>query len=210
MLPPIVIGQMEQKALKLYVGARAIKPDGFFTIDLDERMRPDLVADACNMPNIWSQSCEEVIANGVLEHIEWPEAFSALAEFVRVLKIGGTLKIAVPDITSFAQLLLNNDSAKFHVMGIVFGIGGRDNKFEQHRFGYTASMLCELLQVLGCGNFDWMSPLSIGDTSGGWTPRWKNENVAELLNLSCRKIGLPLVPTEEMLKKLREDPFGDP
>jgi FkbM family methyltransferase len=186
MLSSVVIGQMEQKTLKLYAGARTTKPEGFFTIAVDERISSDVMADACNLRDIWPESCEEVIANGVLEHIEWPHAFSTFADLVRVLKIGGTLKISVPDIASFAQ-----------------------HKVEKHRFGYTASMLCELLQILGCGNFDWMSPQRIEDSSGAWTSRWKNNNVAEILSLSCRKIGLPLVPSEEMFKRLCQEPFEE-
>ena len=209
MISTSIRDQIENKTLKLYVGARKIRPDGFCTLDLDPRMEPDIVADVCKMTEIENGCCEEVIANAVLEHIDWPDGFLAIAELVRIIKVGGILKISVPDIATYCQLLLNNDSSKFHVMGIMFGIGGRANKFEQHRYGYTAAMLCEILQLLGCGEFNWMFPLAIGDSSGGWTPRWKEQSVAECLNFTCRKIGEPPVSPQDIYKVLLEDPFAD-
>jgi SAM-dependent methyltransferase len=54
-----------------------------------------VIGDAENLANIPDSSVDFVIANHVVEHMEYP--IKALCEFYRVLKRGGVLYIALPD-----------------------------------------------------------------------------------------------------------------
>lgn len=57
------------------------------TLDIRPQVKPDIVADLCNMPQIESDSFEIVFANCVLNHVYDDKA--ALSEIYRVLKNGG-------------------------------------------------------------------------------------------------------------------------
>jgi rfaE bifunctional protein nucleotidyltransferase chain/domain len=182
--------------LKLHVGSRNYKPDGYVTVDIDPANAPDIVADITDMAVVADASCDEVVAGHVLEHIEWPNSFGAIAEFARVLKPGGVVKIAVPDMASLLRMLLSGESA-FHVMGLVYGLGGRVNTFERHRYGFTPGMLADILETLGFGEFDWWNS-SLADAPNGWAPRGLDERIGMSLNMQAVKIAAPMV-----------DPKGD-
>ena len=47
----------------------------------------------------------------------------------------------MPDTAMPARMMLSGDSS--YAIGMICGVGGRANKFEQHRYGYTCGMLIE-------------------------------------------------------------------
>jgi SAM-dependent methyltransferase len=193
--------------LKLYVGSRNYKPDGYVTVDIDPANKPDIVADITNMTSVMDASCDEVVAGHVLEHIEWPDSFAAIAEFARVLKPGGVVKIAVPDMASLMRMLLSGESA-FHVMGLIYGLGGRVNTFERHRYGFTPGMLADILETLGFGEFDWWNS-SLADASNGWAPRGLDERIGMSLNMQAVKTGTPSVDPKALYQELLRTPMDD-
>jgi hypothetical protein len=193
--------------LKLYVGSRNYRPDGYVTVDIDPANKPDIVADITNMTSVADASCDEVVAGHVLEHIEWPDSFAAIAEFARVLKPGGVVKIAVPDMASLMRMLLSGESA-FHVMGLIYGLGGRVNTFERHRYGFTPGMLADILETLGFGEFDWWNS-SLADASNGWAPRGLDERIGMSLNMQAVKTGTPSVDPKALHQELLRTPMDD-
>lgn len=193
--------------MKIYVGSRDYKPDGFLTLDIDEQFAPDIVGDIRNLDNIDTNSVAEIVASHVLEHLDWPDSFLAISEFSRILKSDGLLKIAVPDLDALTKMLLSGDSA-FHVIGLIYGVGGRENKFEQHRYGFTSGMLIEILTLLGFDEFNWWNS-DIDDASNGWIPRYDNMAVGMSLNISARKRGDSLVDCLALYKSLCEQPMSD-
>lgn len=197
----------ETAAVKLYVGSRDFKPDGYLTVDIDPAMKPDIVADITDMRPVTDRSVDELVAGHVLEHVDWPDGYLAFSEFARVLKSGGVLKIALPDMGCLLRMLLSGDSV-FHVMGLIYGVGGRVNRFEQHRYGYTPGMLVDILETLGFGQFDWWNS-EFGDASNGWIPRYDEEHAAVSLNLKAVKEREPVVDAQALYRRLVERPLGD-
>lgn len=193
--------------MKLYVGSRNYKPDGYVTVDIDPANAPDIVADITDMAVVADASCDEVVAGHVLEHIEWPDSFAAIAEFARVLKPGGVVKIAVPDMASLLRMLLSGESA-FHVMGLVYGLGGRVNTFERHRYGFTPGMLADILETLGFGEFNWWNS-SLADASNGWAPRGLDERIGMSLNIQAVKIAAPIIDPKALHQELLRTPMDD-
>lgn len=193
--------------MKLYVGSRNYKPDGYRTVDIDPSMNPDIVADIRNMDMVADGAADEVVAGHVLEHIDWPDSFLAFAEFARVLKTGGTLKIAIPDMALLLRMLLSGDSA-FHVMGLVYGLGGRTNRFEQHRYGFTPGMVVDILETLGFSTFNWWNSTE-KDASNGWIPRYENEHVGMSLNIEAVKSTGPIVDPRRVYGALLTRPMAD-
>ena len=66
----------------------------YTTAEFDKDLKPDLVLDARNMPEIPDGSWDCIYCSGVLEHVDdWHQAF---AELTRTLKPGGILLLGLP------------------------------------------------------------------------------------------------------------------
>ena len=193
--------------MKLYVGSRNVKPQGYLTVDINPDNQPDIVADILDMQTIEDSSCDEVLASHVLEHLEWPDSFKALSEFSRILKPNGILRISVPDLKLLLQMMLSGES-DFHAAGLLFGMGGRENPFEMHRYGFTEEMLREILLILGFSKFSWWET-DRSEGSAGWC-YGKSDKVAISLNLEAVKVSDPIVPAAKLYDKLLQNPLEDP
>jgi predicted SAM-dependent methyltransferase len=195
--------------MKLYVGSRDYKPAGYKTVDIDISMGADIVADITKLGEVVTPgSCDEIVAGHVLEHIDWPDSMLAITEFQRALKMGGTLKIAIPDMGLMLRMLLNSACSDFYIMGLIYGCGGRTNRFEQHRYGFTAGMLVDILETLGFSDFTWWNS-NLPDGSNGWVPQAEGANVAMSLNVSCVKTTEPLVDAKALYDALARSPLTD-
>lgn len=192
------------KPIKLYIGTgvQGMRPPDYTTVDIDADRNPDIVADARSMPMITSASVEELHASHVLEHFAWPDALEPLAEWWRVLKVGGTLKIAVPDMALLGALLARGENV-WTVMNSIYGAhwltpGGPQG----HHFGWTYPMLTEVLHVLGFGQFQhWSSELP--EAANGWLYSGNGEKVALSLNVQATKLREPLLDPQELRRAIR-------
>lgn len=192
---------------RLYIGSRALRPDGYKTVDIDHAHEPDYLADFCDMGLLSDGQCAEIIASHVLEHVAWPRGFQALAEMARVLRVGGTLKVAVPDLTALAAMIMRGESP-FGVVSLLYGGGADASPFETHRFGYTAPMLLDILAVLGFGEFSWWTSTR-PEAANGWMPGQQGSRVGVSLNIAATKIGTPFVSPRAVLARLHAEPQTD-
>ena len=197
-----------ERVMKLYVGRRGVKQDGSFSAGAGPADAPDCVVDVIDMPGVADDSCDEVLASHVLEHLEWPDSFKALAEFARVLKPGGILKISVPDVRLLLDMLVSGES-DFHVAGLLYGVGGRTNRFEQHRYGFTEKMLRRVLAILGFGSLDWWNS-TLPESANGWCPANGGAKVAISVNVAARKVGLPMADPARIYEALTRRVMDDP
>lgn len=193
--------------MKLYVGSRNYKPEGFHTVDIDLSMNPDIHADITKRLPLDDGVADELVAGHVLEHLEWPDSFFTLAEFARVLKVGGSVQVAIPDLDLLLRMLHRGDNA-FHVAGLLYGVGARYNVWEKHRYGFTQGMMISILETLGFSDFDWWNS-DIPDASNGWVPQPEAEPVALSLNIRATKVAEPAVDTERLFQRLCERPLSD-
>src|SRR5215471_20918228 len=180
--------------MKLFIGpgTDGVKPEGYTIVDIDPANKPDIVTDARDLSMIDSESADEVYASHVLEHIPWPHALGAMAEWARVLQFGGTIKLSVPDMRLLGEMLTRQENS-WHVMANIYGghwatPGGPQG----HHFGYTWTMLVELLTVLGFDKIDhWNSFLP--EAANGWLYIDNGEQIGLSLNICGVKAKLPLV-----------------
>jgi predicted SAM-dependent methyltransferase len=186
--------------MRLYLGSREFKPEGFLTVDLDRSHGPDIVADVTDLHDIASGTVTEICASHILEHLPWPLSFKALAEWARVLRPGGRLRVAVPDLASLAAMIAagHNDWA---AVALVFGVGRLENPLEAHQFGYTRGMLIGVLRALGFADFDWWKH-DLPDASNGWVHDEDGGRIAISLNITALKKTEPLVPPAQLLSRL--------
>lgn len=189
--------------MKLYLGSRDYKPDGFLTVDIDATHKPDILADVTDLAALADGDVDEICASHILEHLPWPLAFKALAEWARVLKPGGCLRVAVPDLGALAAMIVAGENP-WSCTGLLYGVGRLENPFEAHQYGYTRGMLLSILRALGFGAFDWWKH-DMPDASNGWMYGDNNGRVAISLNIAAIKQHEPLVPVDALFERLKVD-----
>jgi predicted SAM-dependent methyltransferase len=90
--------------VKLHLGCGRRRLDGFVNIDSRASVKPDRVMDVTDLEGIEDDSASLIYACHVLEHIPRPDVQITLREWRRVLKAGGTLRVAVPDFDAVVSL----------------------------------------------------------------------------------------------------------
>ena len=95
-------------------------------LDIDPSVQPDYVADVCNMGVISSASMDGLYSSHNVEHLYPHDVPRAFQEFHRVLKEGGVLALAMPDIQrvgGYFHVTLNELARKLGVIKEVRGFG---------------------------------------------------------------------------------------
>ena len=141
-------------------------------VDLDEAPHIDFHCDIRKLPTEWENSFDVAKATHVLEHFDFAETASVLAEWLRILKPGGRVEICVPDLQVYAETIAEG---KIDVLaqGGIWGdqahpfwqqkpYGGYDetktrwlkhsNDHNHHKSGFTARFLIDLMKDIGFVN----------------------------------------------------------
>jgi predicted SAM-dependent methyltransferase len=192
--------------MKLYLGSRDYRPEGFLRVDIDPIHAPDIVADVTDLSGIASESVEEICASHILEHLPWPTAYKALGEWARILRVGGLLRLAVPDLGALGAMVASGRNP-WAAAGLIFGLGRLSNPLEAHQYGYTRRMLIDVLGALGFRAFDWWKH-DVPDASNGWIHDEAGERIAISLNIAAKKHTAPVVPPAELMPDLLAEPMA--
>lgn len=124
--------------LRLNIGAGEIPLDGYTPIDRRDGH------EACPL-EYESDSADEIRASHILEHFSHRETEAVLAEWVRVLRPGGLLKVAVPDFDACAEA--KRRRLPWPIQGYLMGGHTDDNDF--HGAIFDAPTLRGLLRRVG-------------------------------------------------------------
>ncbi|HUB47988.1 MAG TPA: methyltransferase domain-containing protein [Acetobacteraceae bacterium] len=189
--------------MRLYLGSRDIRPEGFLTVDVDPAHGPDILADVTDLASIASNSVDEICASHILEHIPWPRSFKALAEWARVLRMDGLLRVAVPDLGLLSRMISEGRNV-WAAAGLMFGAGRLENPLEAHQYGYTRDMLIAMLRSLGFCDFAWWKH-DLRDGSNGWMLDDAGNRLAISLNIAARKVASPVADPAKILSELTND-----
>ena len=195
--------------MRLYLGSHGYKPVGFLTVDVDPKHTPDIIGDVTKLNKILDNSVDEICASHILEHLAWPYSFAALCEWTRVLRDGGRMCIAVPDLSLLARLISEGRNV-WGATGLLFGVGRLENPLEAHQYAYTRDMLLEMLRTLGFSDFEWWHH-DFPDASNGWIGDDAGDRIAISLNVAATKTHRPICDAEALLQLLMNErlkPFG--
>lgn len=130
--------------IKLNIGAGSVVIDGFTPID----RKFGSEAFPLNYPD---NSVSEIRASHVLEHLSFQDVPQALAEWWRVLRPGGRLRLSVPDV----RKVLDSGSEKW----AYWLMGGQTDADDFHKSAYDEARLAGYLNQNGfVGIQRWESP----------------------------------------------------
>jgi predicted SAM-dependent methyltransferase len=143
--------------MKLVIGTRRWLGPEWTHVDIDPRplldpdggLHPvDVVGDARAVP-LPDGCAEYVYTQECLEHFPWRETRDVMAEWVRLLAVGGTLRVEVPDFLLACNQVLSNDTEYMDqaIQQIIFG--GQENEFDFHYTGLTPRILTRHMTELG-------------------------------------------------------------
>jgi predicted SAM-dependent methyltransferase len=138
------------EGIKLHIGGREKREDWAI---LDALPGPivDYVGNCNDLSFLADESCSEVYASHVLEHLGYnDELQKTLKGIHRVLKPGGRLRASVPDLEILCRLFLSpslDGTGRFNVMRMMFG--SRMTDYDVHYVGLNFEFLGSFLHQAG-------------------------------------------------------------
>lgn len=138
---------------RLNLGGGLQKIPGYITIDRK------LGSEVYPLKGIVDASIDEIRASHILEHFPHGEVETVLSDWVRVLKPGGWLKIAVPDFDYIVAAYNNGRRDDPMLQGYLFGGQSDENDF--HKVFFNHDLLEGLLKQTGLVEIaPWQSEVS--------------------------------------------------
>jgi len=131
---------------------------GWTNVDVQERWKPDVVADGANMPMFADGSAEYIVIHHGLEHFGCGEADAMLRECYRILQPQGRLLVFVPDWRTLAQRWLTHQIDDYIYAVNLYGAYMNDEA-DRHKWIVTFDTLSKSLRSVGewseIKHFDW-------------------------------------------------------
>ncbi|MCC6212857.1 MAG: tetratricopeptide repeat protein [Burkholderiales bacterium] len=140
----------ERPPMRLHIGGKQTMV-GWKILNVQPGPGVDFVADCSDLGAFEDGSVDEIYASHVIEHLSYRDPVqTALREFHRVLKRGGTARIGVPDFERLCRLYLDprhSDQDRFFIMQMAFG--GQVDEHDFHRVGFDFETLSRYLTAAG-------------------------------------------------------------
>jgi predicted SAM-dependent methyltransferase len=115
------------------------------SFDIREDVHPSVVCDVRKLP-VPDQTFDTVFSSHTLEHFGWTNVDKVLKEWCRVLKVGGQLKLVVPNLRYVGKRILS-DELQPQDLWVMYG--EQDYPKNMHGTGFTPKMLRGLVESLG-------------------------------------------------------------
>lgn len=173
---------------RLHLGGTQAKP-GWKILNIQPGEGVDYVGDIQDLAQFLDDSCDELYASHVLEHVPHGRILSTLRGFHRILKPGGRAMISVPDLEVLCRLFNHpqmQKPARFHVMTMMFG--GQVNATDFHFVGLTFEFLCDYLGGAGFTRVERVASFGLFDDISTFAPY----GVPISLNLIAYKSAAPV------------------
>jgi len=177
------------KTTKLNLGCFDRKIPGFINVDIRRDVDPDLIDDVFALNEIKDDSIDLIYACHVLEHADYEESARALKRWHAVLKVGGVLRVAVPDMEAhFAHYFYHKDLRALHS---TFW-GSQRHPYDYHKNGWDFQKLKEDLKSVGfldIRRYDWRETehFYIDDYSQSYFPHMDKES-GKLMSLNVEAV----------------------
>jgi predicted SAM-dependent methyltransferase len=151
--------------LRLHIGGEEVKP-GWRIVNVQDGPDVDFLGDVTTIAQQFeAESVDEIYASHILEHPGYDKALpETQKEFARILKPGGKIYIAVPDLAALSKLFGHPNAdlnARIHIMRIMFR--GRTDPYDVHCVGSDQDILGFFLGQVGFKKMDRVKTLGLFD-----------------------------------------------
>lgn len=140
--------------VRINVGSGDHPLPGFVNVDaLPDARGVDVVADISQRLPFDDGAADVLYASHILEHFAYDDVPRLLADWRRVLRAGGVLLVAVPDLDVIARMLVERRGwftpPHNPWLGAIYG--GQKDQWDFHKTGFTDVWLGHLLIQAGFG-----------------------------------------------------------
>lgn len=116
------------------------------SFDIREDVKPDVICDLRYIP-VPNETFDIVFSSHTLEHFGFTKVDRILKEWSRILKVGGELRLAVPNLRYVGERLAK-DEIRPTDLWVLYGEQDYPKNF--HAAGFTPKTLKSLVESLGC------------------------------------------------------------
>ena len=127
--------------VRLNLGAGGVEVKGFIAVDIKDGQSAYPLSDYA------TDSVVEIRASHILEHFAEAEVLDVLTEWVRVLKPGGRIRLAVPDFGAVVGLYPQHAETRGALRAIV--VGGQSDEHDFHHSTWTPEKLHLMMATAG-------------------------------------------------------------
>jgi predicted SAM-dependent methyltransferase len=188
-----VPGVTDNKFEKLHLGCGVKHLPGYFHVDALDYPHVDHIGPVDDLSFIPDGAAGHIYACHLLEHFGRKEYMDVLREWNRVLRTGGTLRLAVPDYEACAKLYVAGklESGLPQILGLL--MGGQRDRYDFHKMAFDEQSLTAYLKDAGFSDvyrWDWRETDHAGmdDYSQAYLPHMDKQNGTLVsLNLEARK-----------------------
>lgn len=196
--------------LRLNLGSGTVALEGFTNVDaLPDAPNVDVVADLSKPLPFGDGEADLIYAAHVLKHFPTEVVPHLLADWRRVLRTGGLLLVAVPDLKVIARTLVDERQGWFTPphnpwLGAIYG--GQKDEYDFHKTGFTGPWLAGLLTEAGFGSVQRVErfrEVGAADTSFSPAPFGRN------LSLNMRAVAGARPLPDELFTRTRAERLLD-
>jgi len=169
---------------------------GWVHVDLCDMPHIDFKSSIDQLPMFADGTVDLIYSSHSFEYFDRQQAVGVLAEWRRVLKPGGTLRLAVPDFDALLQVYAKTGEIK-RILGPLYGRMEIDTEtgptMLYHKTTYNFPSLADLLAENGFGDvrrYDWQKTIhkDYDDHSQAYFPHMDKENgILVSLNIEATK-----------------------
>lgn len=141
--------------MKLHLGCGPRKIHGFVNVDALASVGPDLIEDVFTLPSFKHGTVNLIYACHVLEHTQRNTHQAVLRRWFSLLKPGGILRVATPDLRAAMEWYMATDRLQ-DIHGLLYG--GQKDGYDHHGFGWDEATLTAELMATGFASvrrYDW-------------------------------------------------------
>lgn len=121
-------------------------------VDIDPSVKPDKVDDIRTLAGFPDATADALFSSHNLEHLQHDDSMRALLTFHRVLRIGGSLILSLPDLQGACEAvaagkvfepLYHSPAGPIGALDMIFGYRKwtNDNVYMRHLTGFTETLI---------------------------------------------------------------------
>ena len=127
-------------------------------VNLDQKYGDDVFPVRHDSYGFAAGSVDEIRCSHVLEHFPYRDGPKVIKHWVELLKPGGALKIAVPDLDKIVKAIGDGNPDNWPMQGYLFG--GQVDGTDFHQAGYNEAWLTKLMTDMGLTDIHpWVSEI---------------------------------------------------